>query len=355
MKEFKDLDLKIKSFVVSLLTLLLIILLIPGSRVSADGTTSDLLSGKSLKIINIATGVQLTDIESKPSLGTTDEVTDGNMDSYYELERRINNSKNTLVYSFSEPKVITGYKLKTNLGPVYPSHTSIGIYVFDTSGQRYYFAYPPNHTGVEITLPSPISNVLHVVLFQSAQDQTIKTYDFQLFGGNQIELQGVAGNAVVSLSWSEILGSAGYEIKRSMSAGGPYTVIATNVTGNSYQDNEVINGTTYFYVVSAEGATNGSIFSNEVSVTPQETVEQSNSNKAILVITLLSGLEKEYYLPMSEVNNFISWYNSRANGVGLEAYYFNKDFNKANSISREDHIVFDKIEAFELNEYTPAP
>jgi hypothetical protein len=44
---------------------------------------------------------------------------------------------------------------------------------------------------------------------------------------------------------------ATYNIKRADSAGGPFTTIATGVANPSYTDNTVVNGQTYYYVVSA--------------------------------------------------------------------------------------------------------
>lgn len=89
---------------------------------------------------------------------------------------------------------------------------------------------------------------------------------------------------------------------------------------------------------------------------PQGTVTPpTGNNRALLVITLVSGLEKEYDLPMSEVNSFTTWYAARAAGTGPEVYTINKSFNKASFLTRKDNIAFSKIELYEVNEYTPAP
>jgi len=69
----------------------------------------------------------------------------------------------------------------------------------------------------------------------------------------------VAGNATVSITWSAVSNSdlLGYEIYRSTTAGGTYTQLNTsNITGTSYTDNSVSNGSTYYYKVSA-GDTGG--------------------------------------------------------------------------------------------------
>ncbi len=69
----------------------------------------------------------------------------------------------------------------------------------------------------------------------------------------------VAGNATVAITWSAVSNSdlLGYEIYRSTTVGGAYTQLNTsNITGTSYTDSSVSNGSTYYYKVSA-GDTGG--------------------------------------------------------------------------------------------------
>jgi len=74
----------------------------------------------------------------------------------------------------------------------------------------------------------------------------------------------------VKLNWNAPVPSTGvsvtgYNVYRSVTPGGPYARIATGVTGLTYHDPIVNNGTTYYYVVTSV-ATNGreSTFSTEV-------------------------------------------------------------------------------------------
>ena len=83
------------------------------------------------------------------------------------------------------------------------------------------------------------------------------------------------GNSSVTVSWSVPAsngGSAvtGYDVYRGTSAGGESaTPVATNVTGTSFTDTGLVNGTTYYYTVAAVNAAGLSPQSGEASATPQ--------------------------------------------------------------------------------------
>ena len=54
----------------------------------------------------------------------------------------------------------------------------------------------------------------------------------------------------INLTWNMVTNAVRYNVKRSTTDGGPYTVIATGVTATNYNDTGLADGTTYFYVVS---------------------------------------------------------------------------------------------------------
>ena len=80
-------------------------------------------------------------------------------------------------------------------------------------------------------------------------------------------ISAAAGDSRVTLSWTASAGATGYNIKRAVTNGGPYTVIGTAV-GTSYTDSPVTNGTTYYYVVSATSGLGESADSTQVSGIP---------------------------------------------------------------------------------------
>ncbi|HLP78711.1 MAG TPA: LamG-like jellyroll fold domain-containing protein, partial [Candidatus Paceibacterota bacterium] len=71
----------------------------------------------------------------------------------------------------------------------------------------------------------------------------------------------------INLSWSASTGAASYNVKRSTTNGGPYTVIATDVTTTHYADPGLTNGMTYYYVVSAVNTDGEGVNSDEASAT----------------------------------------------------------------------------------------
>ncbi|HVF39199.1 MAG TPA: hypothetical protein VM939_04810 [Gemmatimonadaceae bacterium] len=85
-------------------------------------------------------------------------------------------------------------------------------------------------------------------------------------------LKVTAGDMRVELSWPTDPNSGGFKVYRGLTSGGPYEFLATvenNGTAEGYPDIAVINGTTYYYVVTAIGGDDGETDqSNEESATP---------------------------------------------------------------------------------------
>ena len=79
---------------------------------------------------------------------------------------------------------------------------------------------------------------------------------------------GLAAAAVsssqINLVWNTFTNAASYKVKRSLTNGGPYAVVATGVTATNYPDSGLNAGTVYYYVVSA--VVSGSGTSNSVPV-----------------------------------------------------------------------------------------
>jgi fibronectin type 3 domain-containing protein len=117
-------------------------------------------------------------------------------------------------------------------------------------------------------------------------------------------LAATPGNAQVSLTWSASAGATSYNVKRSTTSGGPYTVIA-NPTSTGHLDTTVVNGTTYFYVVSALNAIGESADSTQASATPSApTIPAAPSN-----LTLAANGKKKIRL---------NWVDNSSNETGFK-------------------------------------
>ena len=92
---------------------------------------------------------------------------------------------------------------------------------------------------------------------------------------------------------------------------------------------------------------------SEVTNTPDPVDPQPSGDRAILTVTMLTGLEKEYDLSMDEVNAFINWYDTKDAGSGPSKYAINKhDNNRGPFSKRTDYVIFNNILTFEVSEYS---
>jgi autotransporter-associated beta strand protein len=76
-------------------------------------------------------------------------------------------------------------------------------------------------------------------------------------------------NNTVILKWTASAGATGYAVYQASTSGGPYTAIATSVSGTTYTNTGLAAYTTYYYVVSATNAGGMSAYSGEASATTQ--------------------------------------------------------------------------------------
>jgi fibronectin type 3 domain-containing protein len=93
-----------------------------------------------------------------------------------------------------------------------------------------------------------------------------------------------AGNAQVGLTWSAVAGATGYDVYRGTKSGGETLLTAgTNISTTSFTDTGVVNGTQYYYYVTAVKGNLQSGPSNEVVATPQNVTTSS------LVLAISAG------------------------------------------------------------------
>ncbi len=113
-------------------------------------------------------------------------------------------------------------------------------------------------------------------------------------------LQASPGNYQVTLSWNAVNGASQYHVFRGEGVNGCNFGKAriASVTGTTFTDSEVANGTTYYYTVLPVGSTNACFgpASNCVSVTPTAV---SSPGEAVQLVIQKSGTAPNYNLVFS--------------------------------------------------------
>ncbi len=94
-------------------------------------------------------------------------------------------------------------------------------------------------------------------------------------------LSGTPGNGECLLSWDACAGSTSYNLKRSSTQSGPYTVIKSGLTTTSWTDGGLVNGTPYYYKVSCVKDGLQSADSSEVCVIPTAGLPSPWSSKDV--------------------------------------------------------------------------
>lgn len=141
-----------------------------------------------------------------------------------------------------------------------PIATSVaGLLYADTTarpGVRYYYKV----AGVNVTGVGPLSNEASATANMAAP-------------AAPVELTAESGDRQVKLAWKAGDGAATYSVYRGAATGGQNaTPVAAGITGLTFTDPNLTNGTTYFYKVAGVNATGTGAFSNEASATPQSTL-----------------------------------------------------------------------------------
>jgi hypothetical protein len=113
-------------------------------------------------------------------------------------------------------------------------------------------------------------------------------------------VEAAPGNAQVTLSWTASPAATGYNVERSTTNGGPYSVIASNVAATAYTDSGLTNGTTYYYVIASVSALGVGANSAQASATP------------VAPILLTGSL-------LSKTQIILSW-TTNGNGAGWSLY-----------------------------------
>jgi len=137
-------------------------------------------------------------------------------------------------------------------------------------------------------------------------------------------LTATAGDTQISLTWNASAAATSYKVKRSTTAGGPYTTVATPTTTN-FTNTGLTNGTRYYYVVSAVNASGESANSSEVNAVPAGsgfpiTIQRGNGLANVFAKLNSGQSAKIAYIGGSVTqnpgwrDNVTAWFNSKYPG-----------------------------------------
>jgi fibronectin type 3 domain-containing protein len=151
------------------------------------------------------------------------------------------------------------------------------------------------------------SNTNHTLAFASTNlnggDNTVFIDDVRIIqvssGGQDTTppaaptgLTATAGSGSVSLDWADNTEPdlASYKVYRSTTSGSYGAALATGIAASAYTDNTAVNGTTYYYVVTAvDVSSNESGYSNEASATPADTTPPTPNPAAFATAPYATG------------------------------------------------------------------
>ncbi len=94
------------------------------------------------------------------------------------------------------------------------------------------------------------------------------SYTIQGLPAAPANLVATGGNAHVALTWNAVSGADTYTVKRSLTSGTGYSNLITGVAVANYDDTSAVNGTPYFYKVSATNGRGEGPDSSEATATP---------------------------------------------------------------------------------------
>ena len=186
----------------------------------------------------------------------------------------------------------TGIKSTLNNGLTYGGVLRLNFTsgIYNGSYTLFEFTGTPSGSYFETTLTTTVEGETNLPLSQNGSVWSITTngvsYAFDQATGvltvsgatdavipGSTTLSAAAGTSVVNLDWTAAANADTYVLRRSTTAGGPYVTIADGLGGLSYSDTDVVDGTTYYYVVMGKDSSSNLTgpVSAEVSATPEAT------------------------------------------------------------------------------------
>jgi hypothetical protein len=230
--------------------------------------------------------------------------------SGYELH--VEKSAGTDIWRIRRRDNVTSTQLGADMNQEIVSGDSIGLACIGNQISAYYKPAAGSWTLVGTRTDSTYggSGVIGVKTFQASPG----AWQQDNFGGGTsppppppgtvptvpLSLAATAGDSQVILTWSAPTSDGGspitaYRIYRSLSASTEVLYASPAGTSTTYTDNTAVNGTAYFYEVSAVNSIGESALSNEASVTPISSTPTAMVRKRLYGPTLLGNAAATLY------------------------------------------------------------
>lgn len=174
-------------------------------------------------------------------------------------------------YYMKDPLVWHKFEEEQTIGAVIVNAKGAKVEFYNSNGEWLDTYTPVLNDAVE-SLPKPVEHVSIIALKHPGYN----VFEWNVFKKAIYKAEPTmitwiqAGDKSVDLDW-KATGAESYNVRRSASPGGPYALLA-NVKGTAYADESVVNGTTYYYVVTSVNAAGESAPSLERSIKPEATI-----------------------------------------------------------------------------------
>jgi pectate lyase len=165
-------------------------------------------------------------------------------------------------------------------------------------------------------------------------------------------------NTQAALYWSPLAGATGYNVKRSTTSGGPYSVISSNQPGTYYLDTGLANGTPYYYVVSALSGLGEGPNTAQANVIPSATL----LNRASYGSASASWQKATETAAMAfDGLTSTKWFNDNTAATGWLQYNFGSgvkwavaryDLTSANDVPQRDPMTWQLLGSNDSNTWT---
>ncbi|MDP1900205.1 MAG: LamG-like jellyroll fold domain-containing protein, partial [Rubrivivax sp.] len=227
------------------------------------------------------------------------------------------------------------------------SATSYRVYRSSTSGGPYTLVASPSGTSHSDTGLANGSAYYYVVRShdgsaESANSQQVSATPVAVAPAAPSGVGAVAGSASISLNWGAVGGAASYRVYRSITSGGPYTLLSSP-TGTTYVDASVVSGTAYYYVLRSFGSGLESANSAEVTATPN--AQLPDPNPALPAVGLYLALDAQTAaLQYGDGAAVAAWMDTSGNARNAVSSGGTRPTLVANAIGGKPALRFDGVD-----------